>query len=188
VVLGICCQNSVGLSGAVIQNINHGLSTGALFFLVGFLYDQRHSRLFSDYGGLASVLPWYSIVLVMVACSSMAVPGLNGFVGELLILLGAFQKNPVWAWTAVSGVVLGAVYTLTLLRKVLFGPVTQTENQSLRDLAPRDKWVLGILLVFMFWLGVAPGFLMDKMRASLESYWSKPPASFSFSLETRKDS
>ena len=188
VVLGICCQNSVGLSGALIQNINHGLSTGALFFLVGFLYDQRHSRLFSDYGGLASVLPWYSIALVMVACSSMAVPGLNGFVGELLILLGTFQKNQVWAWVAVTGVVLGAIYTLTLLRKVLFGPITQSENQSLRDLGARDKWVLGILLIVMFWLGLAPGFLMDKMKTSVEGYWNKTSNSLDLSSETRPNS
>lgn len=171
VVLGICAQNQEGLSGALIQNINHGLSTGALFFLVGFLYEQRHSRQFSDYGGLASVVPWFSIFLVLAACSSMAVPGLNGFVGEFLILLGAFEANAIWGGISVLGVVFGALYTLTLLKKVLFGPVTQPENKKLRDLRIHDFIVLTALALFMFWIGIAPGFLMNKMKPTVENYW-----------------
>ncbi|NBV50422.1 NADH-quinone oxidoreductase subunit M [bacterium] len=174
VVLGICTQNESGLGGALIQNINHGLSTGALFFLVGFLYEQRHSRKFADYGGLAALIPWFSFFLVFVACSSMAVPGLNGFVGEVLILLGVFQKNIGWAAVAVLGVVFGAVYTLTLLRKVLFGPVTQAENKNLHDLGPRELIPLVILGILMVWIGLAPGFIMSKMKSSVDQYWKKP--------------
>jgi NADH-quinone oxidoreductase subunit M len=171
VVLGICTRNTEGLTGAVIQNINHGLSTGALFFLVGFLYEQRHSRKFADYGGLASVLPWFSFFLVFVCCSSMAVPGLNGFIGEFLILLGAYKANTIWAAVAVLGVVFGALYTLTLLKKVLFGPVTSEENKKLKDLAIKDYLVLITLGLFMLWIGLSPSFLLDKVRPSLENYW-----------------
>ncbi|MFM8269316.1 MAG: NuoM family protein, partial [Pseudomonadota bacterium] len=178
VVLGICTQNVDGLTGSVIQNINHGLSTGALFFLVGFLYEQRHSRLFSDYGGLASLLPWYSFFLVLVACSSMAVPGLNGFVGEMLILLGAFEMNPWWAGIGVLGVVFGALYTLTLLKKTLFGPVTSDENRSLKDLSIKETIPLLVLAVFMFWIGLAPSFLINKMKPTLENYWKKPESAY----------
>jgi NADH-quinone oxidoreductase subunit M len=181
VVLGICTQNLDGLTGSVIQNINHGLSTGALFFMVGFLYDQRHSRLFSDYGGLAALLPWYSFFLVLVACSSMAVPGLNGFVGEMLILLGTFEANPWWAGIGVLGVVFGALYTLTLLKKTLFGPVTANENRSLKDLSWRETVPLIILALFMLWIGLAPGFLINKMKPTLENYWKKPQSAYAMS-------
>lgn len=182
VVLGICSQNTEGLTGAVIQNINHGLSTGALFFLVGFLYEQRHSRLFADYGGLASLLPWFSFFLVFVSCSSMAVPGLNGFVGEYLILLGAFLRDHTWSVVAVSGVVFGALYTLTLLRKVLFGPVTHEENRQLVDLGFKETVVLIVLAIFMLWIGLAPGFLLEKMQPSLDRFWKKPSTSVASSL------
>ncbi|NBT57728.1 NADH-quinone oxidoreductase subunit M [bacterium] len=178
VVLGICTQNVDGLTGSVIQNVNHGLSTGALFFLVGFLYEQRHSRMFSDYGGLAALLPRFSFFLVLVACSSMAVPGLNGFVGEVLILLGAFEARTLWAGVAVLGVVFGALYTLILLRKTLFGPVTCSENRSLKDLSLKDLLPLVVLALFMFWIGLAPSFLINKMRPTLENYWKKPESAY----------
>lgn len=178
VVLGICTQNVDGLTGAVIQNLNHGLSTGALFFLVGFLYEQRHSRLFADYGGLAAVLPWFSFFLVLVACSSMAVPGLNGFVGEMLILLGTFEFNPWWSGIAVSGVVFGALYTLTLLKKTLFGAVTSNENRSLKDLTMKEFIPLILIALFMIWIGIAPSFLINKMKPSLENYWKKPDSAY----------
>lgn len=178
VVLGICTRNTEGLTGAVIQNINHGLSTGALFFLVGFLYEQRHSRKFADYGGLASILPWFSFFLVFVCCSSMAVPGLNGFIGEFLILLGAYKAHFIWAVVAVLGVVFGALYTLTLLKKVLFGPVTSQENKSLKDLAVKDYIVLITLCLLMLWIGISPAFLVDKVRPTLENYWKASTSAF----------
>jgi NADH-quinone oxidoreductase subunit M len=112
VVLGICAMNLQGLTGAMLQMVNHGLSTGALFLLVGMLYERRHSRNFSDYGGLASIMPRYAFFLVFVACSSMGVPGLNGFVGEFLVLLGVFQANKIWAVVALSA--------LVIIRKVYF--------------------------------------------------------------------
>ncbi|NBX93448.1 MAG: NADH-quinone oxidoreductase subunit M [Proteobacteria bacterium] len=178
VVLGICSRNPEGLTGAVIQNINHGLSTGALFFLVGFLYDQRHSRKFADYGGLASVLPWFSFFIVFVACSSMAVPGLNGFIGEFLILLGSFKAQKTWGMIAVLGVIFGALYTLTLVRKILFGPITSPENRNLKDLSLKDYLVLIPLSLLMLWIGFAPQGLLDKMKPSLENYWKNPVSAY----------
>jgi len=172
VVLGICALNSEALTGALLQNINHGLSTGALFLLVGVLYERRHSRNFSDFGGIAGILPWYSIALVVVAASSMAVPGLNGFVGEFLILLGVFKAHPTWAAIAVLGVIFGAVYLLVMLREILFGETRSPENRTLSDLSVRDYVALVPLLIFIFWLGIQPSILLDKVAPSIESYWT----------------
>jgi NADH-quinone oxidoreductase subunit M len=171
VVLGMCTLNSEGLSGAMLQMVNHGVSTGALFLLVGMLYERRHSRKFEDFGGLASVLPWYSFFLVFVACSSMAVPGLNGFIGEFLILLGTFMMNPLTAAVAVLGVIFGALYMLVMLRHVLFGPVTSAENRKLRDLGVRDWFAIVPLVIAMIWLGLAPGTLTKKYQRSIDTYW-----------------
>jgi len=172
VVLGICALNAEALSGAILQNINHGLSTGALFYLVGVLYERRHTRNFSDYGGIAAILPWFSIVLVIVAASSMAVPGLNGFVGEFLILLGVFRAHPVWAAVAVLGVIFGALYLLFFLREILWGETRSSENRVLSDLSTRDWAGLIPLLIFIFWLGISPGLILDKVRPSIDGYWS----------------
>jgi len=172
IVLGICVMNTEGLSGAMLQMINHGLSTGALFLLVGFLYERRHSRNFADFGGLAQVLPKFSFFLVLMACSSMAVPGLNGFVGEFLILLGAYKTDRWWAMIAVTGVVFGAIYMLTMVRQVLFGPVTSAENRNLKDLGISDWCSLLPLAAFIIALGISPGFFMKKFERSLDQYWS----------------
>jgi len=172
VMLGICAMNGEGLTGAMLQMVNHGLSTGALFLLVGALYERRHSRNFADFGGLAEVLPWYAFFLVFVSASSMAVPGLNGFVGEFLILLGTFKANPLWGGIAVLGVIFGAVYMLFMLRKVLFGGNLSAENRMLKDLGPRDWASLIPLCVMIVVLGVQPGLLLNKIEKSLDSYWS----------------
>ena len=111
----------------------------------------------------------------------MAVPGLNGFVGEMLILLGTFEVNPWWAGVGVLGVIFGALYTLTLLKKTLFGPVTASENRSLRDLAWGQTVPLLILALFMLWIGLAPGFLINKMKPTLENYWKKPQSAYAMS-------
>lgn len=171
VVLGLCTLNKAGLTGAVLQSVNHGLSTGALFLLVGVLYERRHSRQFADFGGLAEVMPWYAFFLVFIACSSMAVPGLNGFVGEFLVLLGTFDANRLWAGVAVLGVFFGALYMLVLVKKVLFGPVTSAENRSLPDMSPRDWAAVVPLCALIVALGIAPGFLLGKFQTTLDTYW-----------------
>lgn len=172
IVLGICSMTDAGLTGAMLQMVNHGLSTGALFCLVGMLYERRHSRELSDFGGLAKVVPFYAILLVFVSASSMAVPGLNGFVGEFLVLFGTFQWNKIIGSFAVLGVIFGALYMLVMLRAVLFGPVTHAENQGLKDVSRRDVAALAPLCVFIVLLGVAPKPFLAKFERSLSAYWS----------------
>lgn len=171
VVLGLCALNREGLTGSVLQVINHGVSSGALFLLVGVLYERRHSRMFEDFGGLASIMPWYAFFLVFVSCSSMAVPGLNGFVGETLILLGAFKANHLWAYIAVSAALFGALYLLVMIRKVLFGPVTSGENKKLRDLTGRDWASLVPVTLMILVLGLRPNFLLKKIDPALDAFW-----------------
>ncbi|MBI4405510.1 MAG: NADH-quinone oxidoreductase subunit M [Deltaproteobacteria bacterium] len=156
VVLGICAMNTESLRGAVLQMVNHGLSTGALFFLVGALYERRHSRKFADFGGLAKAVPRYAFFLTFVSCASMAVPGLNGFVGEFLILLGTFASDPWLAGIAATGVIFGAAYTLIMLRQVLFGPITSEENKLLPDLRRHEMIALVPLCLVMIWIGIYP--------------------------------
>src|SRR5690606_16368336 len=126
------------LTGAIYQMINHGISTGALFFLVGIIYERRHTRMLSDFGGLAKVMPWFAVMLIIATMSSVGLPGTGGFVGEFLILLGTFQSSVLAGIVASFGVLLGAVYMLTLCRKILFGPLDNPENQKLSDLSPRE--------------------------------------------------
>jgi NADH-quinone oxidoreductase subunit M len=171
VVLGICAMNTLGLTGAMLQMINHGLSTGALFLIVGMLYERRHSRNFADYGGIAEVVPWLSIALVFVACSSMGVPGLNGFVGEFLVLFGTFQAKPWWAIIAVSGVIFGAAYMLIMVRKVLFGQAPSSENKQMKDMNWIDWAAFSPLAILIVVLGVAPSVLTHKFSSTLENYW-----------------
>jgi len=173
VMLGLTSMNQEGVTGAMVQMINHGLSTGGLFLLVGALYERRHSRNFSDFGGLAEVLPWFAFFLVFVSCSSMAVPGLNGFVGEFLVLLGTFKANYLWAAIAVTGVVFGAVYTLIMLKKVLFGGNISGENRLLKDLSTRDWISLVPLCALIILLGVRPSVLTNKMERSIQSFTAK---------------
>ncbi len=178
VVLGIASLNLEGLTGGMLQMVNHGVSTGALFFLVGALYERRHTRDFAEYGGLAAVVPWFSFFLVFTVCSSMGVPGLNGFVGEFLVLLGTYQQNPFFAGVAVTGIVFGAIYLLVFVRKILFGPVDNAENKVLLDLRPREWAGILPLAVFMLLLGLAPNLMLNKIRPSLEKYWGslgRPP-------------
>lgn len=172
VVLGICVRNEQGLAGAVLQTVNHGLSTGALFFLVGCLYDRRHSRDFSQYGGLAAVMPRFSFFLVLAACSSIGVPGLNGFVGEFLIFWGVFVRSSLWATIAVTGIVFGAIYTLSLISRLLFGQITVSENHSLRDLDTREVIALMTLALAMIVLGVFPGLLLKTSGQFTGHFWS----------------
>ncbi|HLF57255.1 MAG TPA: NADH-quinone oxidoreductase subunit M [Thermoanaerobaculia bacterium] len=170
VMLGILAVDLVAWQGALIQMVNHGLSTGALFLLVGMLYDRRHTKKFEDFGGLAKVVPWFSFFLVFSALASVGLPALNGFVGEFLILLGTWSVG-MRAATAVAafGVILAAVYLLHMVQATLFGPITHEENRGLRDLDGREVAALLPLCVLMLWIGVAPRAFLEPSRPALES-------------------
>jgi NADH-quinone oxidoreductase subunit M len=162
VTLGIFALNNAGIQGGILQGINHGISTGALFFLVGVLYEQRHTRQMSAYGGIWKVVPVFSVLSLIVVLSSMGLPGLNGFVGEFTILLGsmgseAFTPQP-WIYTAfaTSGVILAAVYLLWMFQNVFLGPLDDEENKKLRDLNRRELIIMLAFILFIFWIGIAP--------------------------------
>jgi len=169
VILGIFTLTPQGLVGGVLQMVNHGLSTGALFLLVGMVYERRHTRLIADFGGLWSVAPAFSSLFLVVALSSLGLPGLNGFVGEFLILVGAFQTNPWVAALATSGVIFAAVYLLWLCQRVIFGAVTHEANRGLRDLSPREWTLLVPVVVLIVWIGVYPSALTSKTEATIEA-------------------
>jgi NADH-quinone oxidoreductase subunit M len=156
VVLGLFTLTPQGLVGGLIQMVNHGLSTGALFLMVGMIYERRHTRLIADFGGLWSVIPAFSAIFLIVCLSSLGLPGLNGFVGEFLVLLGAFQVDRLAAVLGTSGIIFAAVYLLWMYQRVCFGPVASEANRRLRDLTPREWAVLLPVLLFIFWIGVYP--------------------------------
>ncbi len=167
VVLGLTSMNVQGVMGASLQMINHGISTGALFFLVGMIYERRHTRQINDFGGLASVMPIFTVLFLIVTFSSIALPGTNGFVGEFLILLGSFKAAPILSSVAATGVIFGAVAMLWMVKRVFFGPVTHEENRRLLDLNSREVMVMLPLIVLIFAIGFAPGFLTKKMDKSV---------------------
>ncbi len=167
VMLGIFVFNVQGLTGGVLQMVNHGLSTGALFLLIGMLYERRHTRMIADLGGVAKPMPVFAACFGIVTMSSIGLPMLNGFVGEFLILLGAFLVHPVIAVLATSGVVLSAVYMLWMFRRVMFGPVGHAENQKLIDLGLREKFVIVAILVPIFWIGIYPETFLSRIRPSV---------------------
>jgi NADH-quinone oxidoreductase subunit M len=154
--LGIFALNQSGLAGSVIQQINHGISTGALFLIVGILYERRHTREISEYGGISTVMPVYATITLIMFMSSMGLPLLNGFVGEFTILQGAFMANKAWAIWAVPGVVLAAAYLLWLYQRVYFGKVTNPKNEKLADLTPRELATFVPLILIAFWIGIYP--------------------------------
>lgn len=156
VILGIWALTVHSVQGAILIMINHGISTGALFFLVGMLYERRHSRMISAYGGIARVMPLFSGVLTLVALSSIGLPGTNGFVGEFLVLLGAFGVYPVATIVATGGVIVAAAYLLWALQRVIFNPLSDAANEKLTDLTPREIALLVPLVVAIVWIGVYP--------------------------------
>jgi NADH-quinone oxidoreductase subunit M len=168
VMLGIFALNIQGLEGGILQMLNHGLSTGALFLIVGMLYERRHTRMIEDFGGLSRVMPIYAVFFMIVTLSSIGLPGLNGFVGEFLILLGTFKSNPIYAVFAALGVILAAVYMLRMFQRVMFGEVTREENKKLKDLSLREIVVLLPLIFFIILIGVYPKPFLSKMDASVK--------------------
>ncbi len=169
VMLGIFAMNEQGMSGGILQMVGHGLSTGALFLLVGMIYERRHTRLIADFGGLAKVMPLFTFFFLFTTLASIGLPGLNGFVGEFLILLGTFKVSKLFAALAATGVVLGAVYMLWMVQRVFFGPVDKDENRALRDLVPREWLLLIPLAIMMLWIGLYPKPFLSRMETSVQA-------------------
>ena len=169
VVLGLFTLNPQGMVGAIVQMVNHGLSTGALFLIVGMLYERRHTRLISEYGGLWKVVPALSALFLIVIFSSAGLPGLNGFVGEFLILVGAFQVHRPAAVLATSGIIFAAVYLLWMYQRVIFGEVTNEANRTLPDLSIREWVILVPVLACILWIGVYPASFTGKTEASVQA-------------------
>ncbi len=172
VMLGLFALNEQGIQGAILQMVNHGISTGALFLLVGMVYERRHTRDMNEYGGLWTVMPVYGTLMLIVSLSSMGLPGLNGFVGEFTILLGAFGSEAlgsnIYAIFAAAGVILAAIYMLTMFQKMFLGPVTNEKNKNLEDLNWRELVVIIPLLVLIFWIGLYPAPFFNLMGASVD--------------------
>ncbi len=168
IMLGIFSMNTEGVTGAVTQMINHGVSTGMLFLLVGMIYERRHTRLISDYGGIAKTLPVFAAFLMIASLSSIGLPGMNGFVGEIMIMIGSFMVKPLYGILAAGGVILSAVYMLWMYQRVMFGPVTHEENRSLKDLSIREIIILIPLVFLIFWIGIYPKPLIGKYKKSVD--------------------
>ena len=168
VVLGICAMNANGIQGAVYQMVAHGISTGGLFLIVGMLSDRRHTRLISEYGGLKGVIPRLTAVFLIITLSSIGLPSLNGFIGEFLVLLGAFRWEPRYAVVAASGVILSAVYMLWMVQRVYYGEVTNEKNRTLPDLSSREWLVIAPVVAMAIFMGLAPNVFLRPTAASVD--------------------
>jgi NADH-quinone oxidoreductase subunit M len=169
VMLGLFTFTVQGISGGILQMLNHGFSTGALFLIVGMLYERRHTRLIEDFGGISKVMPIYATFFMIVTLSSIGLPGLNGFVGEFLILLGTFKVNVTYAVFAATGVILSAVYMLWMFQRVMFGEVTREENRKLKDLSLREIIVLIPIILFIIQIGVYPKPYLSRMEPTVKN-------------------
>src|SRR5688572_14837489 len=166
VMLGILALTMESVQGALMVMISHGISTGALFFLIGMMYERRHSRMIDAYGGIARVVPLFAAMLTIVSLSSIALPGTNGFVGEFLVLVGAFRTYPIATAIATTGVIVAAAYLLTALQRVIFNPLTNEDNKTLTDLTARELLVLVPLLICIVWVGIYPKPFLRRMEPS----------------------
>jgi len=169
VVLGIFTFQTISMQGAVYQMLAHGISTGALFFLTGVLYDRRHTYEISEYGGLATPMPKYAAFFLFVALSSMGLPMLNGFVGEYLVLLGTYQVHWGWASWAATGVILSACYLLWAYQRVFYGEVTNEKNRNLPDIDAREKWGLIVFAVITLWMGIGSPYFTRRVAAPVNA-------------------
>jgi NADH-quinone oxidoreductase subunit M len=170
VMLGMFAFNVQGVQGSIYQMLNHGVSTGALFLIVGMVYERRHTRMIADFGGLSGVMPVFATFFMIVVLSSIALPGTNGFVGEFLILVGTFKANPVYGVLGATGVILAAAYMLWMFQRVMFGAITHEENRGLKDLNLREIVTLVPVIVMIIWMGVFPRFFFQKMDLSVQHF------------------
>lgn len=168
VILGMITMNLQGLSGSVLQMVNHGLSTGALFFLVGMIYARRHTRMFSDFGGIGKVMPLYGALFLIVMLSSIGLPGTNGFVGEFLIIIGALRYDLILGVLCAGGVILSAAYMLWAYKRVFHGEITVEENKGLKDLNWIEISIILIIGIFIIWIGIYPWTFLSKIQPSVE--------------------
>ncbi len=167
IMLGMFALTIPSVQGGMIQMINHGISSGALFLVVGMLYERRHTRKISDFGGITRVMPVFAAFFMIIALSSLGLPGTNGFVGEFLILVGSYQVAPVFTVIATVGIIFAAVYLLWMFRRVMFGPITNEENKKLTDLDGREIAILIPIIVMIFWIGIYPSTFLNKSEASV---------------------
>ncbi len=172
VMLGILALTLESVQGALMVMINHGISTGALFFLIGMIYERRHSRLIESYGGIARVVPLFAAMLTIVSLSSIGLPGTNGFIGEFLVLVGSFRTQPIWTLLATSGVIFAAAYLLWAIQRILFQPVTHPENERLTDLNVREMVIMAALVIPILWIGIYPKPILDRMERSAAQFIS----------------
>jgi len=169
IMLGIFAMNSEGIGGSVFQMLSHGIVSGALFMLVGVIYDRRHTKLMSEFGGLASVMPKYAVIFGVMLMASVGLPLTIGFVGEFLVLLGFYEISPVMTVLAGTSIIVGAVYMLTLFKRSFFGPVTKEENKNLKDLTSKETWTLVPLVAIVVWLGVYPKPVLEPINNSVNA-------------------
>ncbi len=169
IMLGIFALNSEGIGGSVFQMLSHGIVSGALFMLVGVIYDRRHTKLMSEFGGLASVMPKYAVIFGIMLMASVGLPLTIGFVGEFLVLLGFYDVSPIMTILAGTSIIVGAVYMLSLYKKSFFGPITKEENKTLKDLTPKESWSLIPLVAIVIWLGVYPKPVLDPINKSVNA-------------------
>ena len=170
VMLGIFALTVQSVQGALMVMINHGLSTGALFFLIGMIYERRHTRLIAAYGGIARVVPLFSTILVFVSLSSIGVPGTNGFIGEFLVLVGAYRTYPVFAFIAATSVIIAAAYMLWAVQRILFNPLDKPENEHIPDMNRRELLLMAPLVAGIIWLGVYPAPVLRRLQPSAEQF------------------
>jgi NADH-quinone oxidoreductase subunit M len=167
VMLGMFALNPVGIVGSIVQQLNHGISTGALFLIVGIVYERRHTREISEYGGLSKVMPVFAAVFLIMTMSSIGLPALNGFIGEILILQGVFVRDRMWAAFAASGIVLGAAYMLWLYQRTMFGKIENPKNERLPDLSLREFATFVPLIILAVWIGIYPSPFIRRLDTSV---------------------
>ncbi len=169
VMMGLFALTTQGIQGGILQMVNHGISTGALFLLIGMVYERRHTRMIEDFGGIAKVMPVFAASFLLVALSSIGLPGTNGFIGEFLILIGTFQKYPVVAFIAATGVIFAAAYMLPMVQRMLYGEIDREENRALSDITMRERVVLAPALIMIVLIGVYPQPFLSRTAASVDA-------------------
>lgn len=172
IMLGLFAMNAEGLSGSVFQMLSHGIVSGALFMLVGMIYDRRHTKLMSEFGGIASVMPKFAVIFGIMLMASVGLPLTIGFVGEFLVLLGFYQVTPMMTILAGTSIILGAVYMLRVMKRTFFGPLNNEENKKLKDLNGRETWSLIPLVAIVIWLGVYPKPVLEPIDNSVKALLS----------------